>query len=74
MCEYLLTQRGPCFQNCDYTFDDPGYLQLDHITPEAGGLNYISIWVCYNNQVTAPGTGDCITNALSHTAPAGVTR
>ena len=74
MCEYLLTQRNPHCQNFDHTFDDPPYLQLDHNTPGAGGLNHISNRVCHANRVTGPRTGASITDALSYATPAVVTR
>ena len=43
MKEHLLEQNGCKCQGCGRSFDDPRYLELDHIIPRAdGGINHIS--------------------------------
>ena len=41
--DFLLSKNGPKCQGCDRVFDDPRYLELDHITPRSdGGIDHIS--------------------------------
>ena len=43
MKEHLLGQKGCRCQGCGRSFDDPRYLELDHIIPRAdGGINHVS--------------------------------
>ncbi|MXX08567.1 MAG: HNH endonuclease [Synechococcus sp. SB0673_bin_10] len=43
MYDHLLTQQGNKCQDCDRTFDNPRYLELDHNIPRSdGGINHIT--------------------------------
>ena len=43
MVDYLLDRHGSICQGCNREFDDPRYLELDHIRPRSdGGVDHIS--------------------------------